>query len=270
MSRLQGSRWRERMAEINNQVDAIEFPDQESGLDQDEEWCAVTVGGQTRRVRFHDYHHVYKVPGFYEKLFYEKLKCCSPSRVVGLLCEVMRDHKADPKALRVLDIGAGNGMVGDELDNRGVGTLVGIDIIPEARTATDRDRPGLYNDYLITDLTDLPEQHEEQLRKLNLNCLTTVAALGYGDIPDAAFLKGLDVVETPAWLAFNIKEDFIHHQDTSGFSKLIRKLNEDGVIRIEAWRRYRHRLSIKGKPLYYVAMVARKMRDVPDELMERH
>jgi hypothetical protein len=102
---------------------------------------------------------------------------------------------------------------------------------------------------------------------VKFNCLTTVAALGFGDIPDKAFAKALDLVETPGWLAFNIKQDFLEDRDQTGFCRLIKDLSNRGVLEIQAYRRYRHRISITGEPLYYVAMVARKCSDVPDELL---
>ena len=37
--------------------------------------------------------------------------------------------------LRVIDLGAGNGMMGEVLKREGVARLVGADIIPEAREA---------------------------------------------------------------------------------------------------------------------------------------
>ena len=40
--------------------------------------------------------------------------------------------------LRVLDVGAGNGMVGEELDRMGAKHIVGVDIIPEAAEAAQR------------------------------------------------------------------------------------------------------------------------------------
>ncbi|MBI1371983.1 MAG: methyltransferase domain-containing protein [Phycisphaera sp.] len=262
-------RWRLRVAEIDSEFDELRLPSgADDGVSQDKEWCDLVVDGQTRRIRFHDYHDVFKVPGLYEHLFYHTLECCSPTRVTRLLADVLLDHRDCPDDLHVLDVGAGNGMVGDELDARGVQKIVGIDIIPEAREATLRDRPGLYHDYLVTDLTNLPERDEETLRKHQFNCLTTVAALGFGDIPPRAFVKALDLIETPGWIAFNIKEDFIHERDASGFCRLIRRLARDEVIQPQAYRRYPHRLSVAGEPLHYVGMVARKLRDVPDDMLE--
>lgn len=75
----------------------------------------------------------------------------------------------------------------------------------------------------------------------------------------------MDLVETPAWLAFNIKEDFLDNEEADGFAGLINKLKRHGIIRIEATRRYRHRISYRGEPLYYVAVVASKLEDVPGE-----
>lgn len=262
-------RWLERITKIPCQVDDLTFPNLDgSGPSQDKEWCEVVVDGEKHRMRFHDYHKIYDVPGLYEKLFYENLKCCSPTQVVGMLEDVLGDYDETVSDLCVLDVGAGNGMVGDELENRGAERIVGIDIIPEAKTATDRDRPGVYEDYYISDLTSLPEQHEEKLRRKDFNCLTTVAALGFGDIPPAAFLKALDLISTPGWMAFNIKEDFLHEDDLSGFCGLIHQLNRERIIQIQAYRRYCHRLNMQKKPLHYVSMVARKLQDIPDHIME--
>jgi SAM-dependent methyltransferase len=245
------------------------LPQATDHLDQDREWCEIHADGSWERLRFHDYDRIYEVPGLYEALFYETLECSSPQRVGGLLSEVLKDHRFPPHKLRVLDVGAGNGMVGEELQELGATHLTGVDIIPEARDATLRDRPDLYDSYLVTDLTDLPEDQEKLLRQQRLNCLSTVAALGYGDIPARAFLTALDVIDTPGWVAFNIKERFLYESDTTGFAALIDRLRRDRVLRIEAFRRYRHRLSLDGQPLHYVAMVAAKLRNVPDEYLEK-
>lgn len=264
-----GPQWRHRLATIDSEIESITFPHADRGITQDHEWCEAVIAGRRRRFRFHDYADIYRVPGLYELLFYEHLKCCSPSRVVGLLREAMEDANEDPETLRVLDVGAGNGMVGDELAAAGAEHLVGIDIVPEAKLSTRRDRPGLYDDYLITDLTDLPERHEERLRRHHFNGLTCVAALGFGDIPAQAFLKALDMVAQDGWMAFNIKEDFLHETDTTGFCELVHELNRSRVTQIQALRRYRHRNNMNGAPLHYVAVVARKLRDLPDEIMEK-
>lgn len=255
--------WRKRLAGIDVAVRDIHIPtDVGDQTDQDEEWCQVVTDHNTQRIRFHDYDAVFEIPGLYEKLFYSTLECCSPSYVVNLLEDVAGEWDAELRDFKVLDVGAGNGMVGDELRHRGVRKVVGVDILGEAKEATLRDRPDVYEDYRVADLTKLPKADEEALRKHGLNCLTTVAALGYADIPPLAFLKALALVTTPAWLAFNIKEDFLHGNDQSGFSRLIRRLIQEGYILPQCYRRYRHRMSIAGGPIYYIAMIAQKRKPV--------
>jgi len=256
--------WKERLSTIETSIDAIQLPGKgDDRLSQDEEWCVVTVEGSRKRIRFHDYASIYEIPGLYEQLFYDRLKCSSPYRVSRLLAEVVRERGQKPEDLRVLDLGAGNGMVGDELDTLGVKTIVGVDIIPQARSAAMRDRKGIYQEYFVTDMTDLSKDTARRLVTKELNCLTTVATLGFNDIPPKAFSEALSLVSTPGWLAFNIKEDFLYDRDDSGFARLVRELSRLGVIRIEAYRRYRHRLAIDGRPLYYVAMIARKQKEIP-------
>lgn len=243
----------------------LRFPSDEE-LSQDEEWCEVKLEGEWRRIRFHDYHEIFSVPGLYESLFYRVLRCTSPTRVAALLRELLDEAQYRPQELRVLDVGAGNGMVGAALQNVGVDSVAGIDIIAEARQAAQRDRSWAYDDYYVADLTDLSESTEKRIRNFGANCLVSVAALGFGDLPDDAFLRALDLIDTPGWVAFNIKEQFIDDEDTTGFAALITRLKSLGVLRIHAYRRYCHRLSMGGDPLYYVAVVATKQRDVPDEL----
>jgi len=260
--------WRTRLEQIDSEVEDILLPEAVDKVDQDEEWCEVIANGRTRRIRFHDYADVFRIPGLYEELFYERLECRSPSYISYLLDSVIREYGESLDELRVLDVGAGNGMMGDELQDLGVQSIVGIDIIPAAKDAADRDRPEVYDDYHVTDLTDLPENEEQRLRRTHANCLTTVAALGFGDIPPLAFAKALDLISTPGWLAFNLKESFLREQDSSGFSRLIRRLNRDGYLQTLCYRRYQHRISIAGEPLYYVAVIARKLRDLDDDLLE--
>lgn len=243
----------------------IRFPQKDAGMDQDEAWCEVKLDGRWQKIRFHDYHEIYEHPGLYETLFYRTLKCCSPARVIGLLYDVLAENHQPLDTLKALDVGAGNGMVGEKLQSYGIQDIHGLDLIPEAKSATLRDRQWIYNGYHVADLTNLPEATEERIRKSKRNLLTTVAALGFGDIPDLAFLKALDLIETPAWLAFNLKEEFLERDHDDGFSGLIQKLQRENVIRIEATRRYCHRVSYRGEPLYYIAVIASKLNDVPGE-----
>jgi predicted TPR repeat methyltransferase len=237
----------------------VRFPHPEEGVEQDEEWCEIEEDGEVRRVRFHDYAAIYSVPGLYERIFYDALKCSSPQAVIGLLAEQL--HAGE--LLRAFDVGAGNGMVAEQLDGIGTDLIVGVDIIPEAAAAAERDRPGLYERYHVLDLTDIQEDVYAELAERRFNCLVTVAALGFGDMPPQAFAAAFNLVEDGAWIAFNIKSRFLNdNAEKTGFAELINRMLDDGTLELCAEREYRHRLSITGEPLNYVAIVARKRRSL--------
>lgn len=236
----------------------LTFPKDNADADQDAESCEVSLGGTRRRIRFHDYDEIYRVPGLYEHLFYKVLDCRSPEVVVQLLAEQLQSGGFDPEDTTVLDLGAGNGMVGERLTAMGAGTVVGVDILPEAAEATERDRPGAYAEYVVGDLTDPSPVVRDALGRYRFGIMTTVAALGFGDVPPEAFSYAFDQLVPGGWLAFCIKEDFLADDEPSGFAQLIRDLIEDGTLEVIAERRYRHRLSARGEPLHYVAMIARK------------
>ena len=235
----------------------ITFP-HNGALGQDEEWCLLHENGATRKMRFHDYGEIYERPGLYEQLFYEHLECSSPETVARLFERELTRAGVDAATLRVLDVGAGNGMVGEQLVDVGADTIVGVDIIPQAAAAAERDRPGVYDDYLVLDLTALDDETRGDLESRQLNALSCVAALGFGDIPPAAFAAAYDVLVPGGWLAFSIKEDFLEERGGSGFARLIRELVDREMVEIRAQRRYRHRLSSSGKPVHYIALVAAK------------
>src|ERR671910_405042 len=128
----------------------IRFPsDSGAELSQDEEWCEVLLDDDWTRIRFHDYGDIYAVEGLYEHLFYVRLRCQSPTVVATLLGEAVEEAGEDPAELGVLDLGAGNGMVGEALRERGFEEITGVDITPEAGEAVERDRPGLYTEYHV-------------------------------------------------------------------------------------------------------------------------
>jgi hypothetical protein len=236
-------------------------------LSQDKEYCIVKdkEKQETYKIGFHEYAKIYSIPGLYEYIFYDKLRCCSPEKVSGLLERAIKADSIDLSDLYVLELGAGNGIVGEELRKIGVKGVCGIDIEKLAEKAVKRDRPTVYEDYYVVDLTQLPQSLRLELNKKKFNCLITVAALGFGGITPEVFMEGINLVSTPAWIAFNIKEDFLSDDDPTGFSSLIRKMIEADILDICFQERYQHRLSLEGKPLYYLAIIAQKKAAVPSE-----
>ena len=247
----------------------IQFPKARlTNLNQDEAYFYLQGSGGKRKIRFHDYDEIYQVEGLYEQIFYDRLKCASPSKVASILESAVKQYQDNFTELRILDLGAGNGMMGEELKKHGVSRLIGVDIIPEAYDATIRDRPGLYDAYYIEDFTKLDDDKKEELISWQCDCLVTVAALGFGDIPAKAFIEAFNIIKSEAWVAFNIKDTFFDISDDSGFSKMIRELIFSKYLEVYYIERYRHRLSIEGEPLYYFAITGWKTSDVPDKFLE--
>ena len=244
----------------------IHLPDVDT-IEQGKEFLILEQDGRKEKIEFHDYNRIYEVPGLYEHLFYERYKCNSPEVVCNLLKKQVEQENNGNEQLVVLDIGAGNGMVGKELVDLGAKAVVGVDIIDEAAEAAQRDRPGIYDAYHVADLTDMSSDVEHSLKKMDFNCMTVVAALGFGDIPPDAFAGGYNLVSSQGWVVFNIKEDFVCQKDQSGFCQLIGRMEQDGVLDIRERLKYRHRFCQDGTPLYYYAVVGKKQMDISSEML---
>lgn len=251
---------------INNGPYKIKFP-QASELEQDEEWCEVLVDEKWKKIRFHDYNEVFDIPGLYETIFYRTLMCNSPNTMSKLLNDVLVELNYDPENLRVMDFGAGNGMAGESLQTIGVRHIVGIDILEEAKKANWRDRPWVYDDYFVLDFTNPDKDIVKELKDYKFNCLTTVAALGFGDIPTMAFYNAFNLIADDGFIVFNLRDEFFKLGSKKGFGQLLDQMIKDEVIEFQLFKRYRHRINIHGEPLYYIAVVAKKIKDIPESMI---
>jgi len=237
----------------------LALPDASELLDQDAEFCVVEQNGGWQEIRFHDYAKIYSIPGLYEKLFYGLMRCNSHRVVARALSNELTRLGRSATSLRVLDLGAGNGMVGEELARLGASKLVGADILREAKLAAERDRPGVYDDYVVGDFTALDESLRSRLQREQFNCLTCVAALGFDDVSTRAFNEAVSLLMPGGIIAFNIKEEFLSPLDGSGFGGLLRDLVGARLVRPLRQRRYRHRFATNGEPLHYVLVIAEKV-----------
>lgn len=248
----------------------IALPAPGDQLDQDEEWVVVHTGGEWKKIRLHDYADVYAIQGLYEKWVYEIFQCASPQKIRELLAMELCESESTPSALSVLDLGAGNGCVAECLQEIGFDTFVGVDIHDEAAQGAERDRPGLYDDYVIGDLMNLTPEQSDILDRYNFGCMTCVAALGFGDIPTEIFVEAYNRVRDGGLVAFTIKRDFLTEKDKSGFSALIRSMIEDESLRVLRQEEYVHRVDAEGNELLYAAIVGTKLKharplEVPSE-----
>jgi len=240
----------------------IKFPKIDLNMDQSEEWIMVHSEGSGEKIFLHDYARFYKIPGLYEEVIYKHLKCISPQVICGLLKNELQKKEGRSKNFRVLDFGAGNGIVGEYLKQKiECDVLIGVDIIPEAFDAAQRDRPGVYDDYYVMDLSQPKKFEKRKLSMWGFNMLLTIGALGFNDIPTRAFINALNIVENDAWVAFNIKDTFLSKNDDSGFKKVLDSIVGDS-FHVLQMKRYCHRLSISGNPLRYHAVVGKKVKNV--------
>ncbi len=244
----------------------LRFPKHlEHYLAQNEEYCVIENRrtGKAFEVRLHEYGKIYNIPGLYEYLFCNQLKYCSPEKVCGFLKDEISKELLNPEDLCVLDLGAGNGIAGEALKKIGVKTIYGIDIEKEAEKAVKRDRPDVYERYYTANLLKMPYWLKNELMEKSFNCLVSVGSLGFDDIPPKVFGIGFNLLSVSGWVAFNINEDFLSDNDHTGFSSMIHRMQDAGILTTYTTQRYQHRLSIHDKPLYYVAIVGKKNSQIP-------
>jgi hypothetical protein len=115
----------------------------------------------------------------------------------------------------------------------------------------------------VVDLTEVPDPVDRALKDIEFNCMTSVAALGFGDIPPEAFAGAYEYVADGGLVGISIKADFVSAEDRSGFAELITAAIDDGSLEVQASRRFVHRLSAAGDPIDYVALAAQKRGELP-------
>jgi hypothetical protein len=228
------------------------------GRDQTQEALVVRhADGTTDAFRLHEYDRVYAVPGLYEEVVQERLESASARILAQRLVACAAGTGVAAGDLAVFDLGAGNGVSGEELRARGVGALVASDCSPAARDAARRDRPGLYAAYLVGDTDDLP-QARDVVREHRLNALVCAGALGLGHISAESFHRLWCAFGPGSWFSVSLHED-LAEPGGSDFGDYLAgfEAREDGG-EIVISERFRHRLTMAGEPITYVAVVARK------------
>src|SRR5688572_16287390 len=153
-----------------------------------------------------------------------------------------------PHAVRVLDAGAGSGVSGAALAARGMSLVVGLDILPAAREAALRDRPGLYGAYLAADLCALGAADAETIRAAAPNALACVGSVGGDHLPPAAVAAALELLCAEALVAYGF--DFTIADDP-----LRPLLARDGreLVRERGF----HRRTVTGGERHWEAVVVR-------------
>lgn len=234
----------------------INFPPQAAERPGEEIVDVAFADGRAETLRIHDYDRVYAVPGLYEEIVQRRLNCRAPAEVAALLAEAA-DRIGRPRAdVRVLDVGAGNGVSGEMQAAMGLRPVVGVDILPEARLAALRDRPGLYDLYLSTDLRELEPYAVRAVRALRPNALACVGAMGSGHLPAGALAAALDLLEPDALFGYAVDPE-LEDPSSDALRDLLAELERGGGLVELDRRRYRHRLTANGGERWWDAVVAR-------------
>lgn len=235
----------------------VRLPNDNAGRLPDSEYVLLTLGGVERPLRLHDYATLYAVPGLYDAVITKMLACRSPQVIADLLVDALHRAGEDLATLTVLDLGAGNGLGGAALARLGIRHLLGVDIVPEAAQAAGRDQPGLYQAYHIVDLAAADAATNAALQQAHPTCLLCLSAIGLHHVPPAAFAAAYRLLPLGGWVAFNLKEDFLHH-DAEGFAGLISTALASGALEAQQRQRYVHRRHVDGRELFNIAIVGRK------------
>ncbi len=218
--------------------------------------------GTVEELRLHDYERLYSLPGVYEAIVQERLQCRSPATIAAMLAEAVDAVGWDRGQVRALDIAAGNGVSGEALAAQGLRAVIGTDIVPAARTAALRDRPGLYDSYLVLDLLELSPRQRAQLADGAVNALTCVAPVGDGkqQLPPAALVAAARVLAPDALVAYIYQPD-LGAPDVVTPAFWAQQLGDPAVRAQELdRRRYVHRRTVNGRPFEMEGVVYRLRR----------
>ena len=160
--------------------------------------------GRTEELRLHDYERLYALPGVYEQIVQERLGCRSPAQLAGMLASAVDAAGWARGDIRVIDVAAGNGVSGEALAAVGLHPVLGTDIVPAAREAALRDRPGLYDEYLTLDLLALTEAERAAVAALGANALSCVAPVGThaSELPPDALLAAAALLAPDALVVY--------------------------------------------------------------------
>lgn len=259
------------MNQIKHQV---RFPEGSSDL-RNQEYFFATHGGKEYKYHLQQYEDVFNVPGLYEAVT-TKLKYQSPATVAMQLIAQVIKAKLDIDSLVVLEIAAGTGFAGKELASLGVKSIVGVDIIPEAAEAAQRDYPGVYEKYYVEDLVNITPATHKVLVERDFNCLMCCSSLSC-HFPVQGFINSFNLIKTDGWIVFNVStyiledtedEDSFEYKKAVEFRQLYLYMIKVGILEVTNKHYYLHRLLTNGTPLNYVAVTARKRSNISKNWLE--
>ena len=200
------------------------------------------------------------------------------------MVQFLKEHLASPAVsrtlagpLNVLDVAAGNGIVGAELrkqlaEKPGIRRLVGTDLLESARSAALRDRPDVYDDYVAADLT---QPHHSGLPSSS-DVVVICAALGPGDgdMPLEAVDGVISLLREDGLLALTVNAGGQRPGSPPRWQSFIDSVNGSGgshwaSLEEVARQKFKHRKNVQGKWIdTYMVLIYKKKEREPEEAKE--
>lgn len=205
--------------------------------------------GRNVETGLHDYAALYQVPGLYEATYFVRLGGRAPHLLVEALAEVV--PRPERPGLQVLDVGAGTGVVGEQLAAVGFRRIAGTDVEPASEWAVSRDRAGLYQELRTMDLTGLSDDDLRWLRTPAPQVATIAGAIGFGHLPVDALAALTRVLPDGGLLALTIAHGFEHDPELADHATLLL----GPAYRLRARRQGLHRQTAEGARLDIAALV---------------
>jgi len=220
--------------------------------DADGEYIGLrSSAGAEEIIHLHDYDRIYSTSGLYERIVQGLLRCTSPQIVADALARTLETLGLDPAQIRLLDLGAGTGLVGQLVAERGVADVIGLDSRESARRACLRDRPGLYGDYVVAELTHPTDRLLAKLTALCASALTGAGAFGGTHAPPEALRAALGLLPSGAPVVFTIDEKWTSTDGPGAFKTPLAELTSSGALVLLERSRFQHRVSTSGEPIFY-------------------
>ena len=239
----------------------IRIPKESANLVIQEEFFWLNQNGKERKVILHDYPEIYRIPYLFEYV-YKSLSAKSHIVLSSLLIDRFTQAGGAIENLVVLDVGAGSGMLGQALADLGVKSIAGIDIVPEAAVAAEREYPGVYENYYVEDLTQLSTKTSDTLSSRGFNCIVCGSALGFNHIPAKGWATAFNMIAPNGWIAFNVQKERWEDKSEDSFMAWHPWVAETNIFEIVQTHNYQHRFYMDGRSLDYVAVIGTKKANI--------
>lgn len=234
----------------------------DSEANQSQEKFSAEINGGRSVFSMHNYRDMYKVPWLYDTMMFSFLNCQTPQGLARELKSYVDTRRAGAdgaQGLRILEVGAGSGAFAVTLRAEGlVQEIVGLDILDEARLACERDRPYVYDDYIVDDLTNLSVANIQKIRKFAPNCVAVASATGWGNhIPVSGFQAAFDLLEPGGLFLFHVKPED-PDPECRALVRWFDQVSASVEICDVASGRIYHRKSVCGEDIQYTFYIGKK------------